>query len=146
MKYYSFDRTAVRLLGLSSIDGSRLYINDTQLKLYQKSKDDEEKMTYFMRLQRIVEHESMHNLSRFLGTYHIFGNLDFCDPVFIYLLDLIENQSNMDRAKISPEKNINLRYKNEMIEAGSYYARKVYNDDSDTSAFCLLTPKRKLIF
>jgi hypothetical protein len=48
-----------------------MYINITELDLLE---DDDKRNERLFELQKVVEHESMHNLSRFLGIAHFPSN------------------------------------------------------------------------
>jgi hypothetical protein len=101
----------IPLNGVSSFDGVRLYLIDSLL--------DWEDITDF---QLVVEHELMHNLSRF---------------------------QTDDPASISPEKNPNLKIEGKMVEAGHYYnweAHEFKEDNFRPSPFCLSKKKNQFKF
>jgi hypothetical protein len=92
-----------KLAGLSSLDGSRQYISERVLQ-----------QSGFIAFQRTMEHEYMHNISRW--------------------------KYPKDHCRISPAKNANLRSKgtDDMIEAGHYYEEWVWRKAfQNPSPFCL---------
>ena len=81
VKIFSFDPTFIPVYGFSSFDGSRLYLNNDFLQKSQNEIDRIKKQDLLKLMTQVVEHESMHNLSRFLGIIIIF--LLFLDSLFL---------------------------------------------------------------
>ena len=93
--------------GLSAMDGSRAYVSEMLML-----------KTGFSGFQRTLEHEYMHNMSRWIDPNDIF--------------------------RISPSKNPNLRSIDDtdaLIEAGDFYEERVYGKlVAAPSPFCLTLP------
>jgi hypothetical protein len=92
------------LLGLSSYDGTRAYLEKSRLSYPEGS-------------QKTLEHELMHNLSRWRKS---------------------------DPRRISPAKNKNLKIEGLMVEAGDFYESEVYSEVTrDPCPFCLSETSQK---
>ena len=94
------------LFGLSSFDGTRAYIRKQHLEYTDLSVP-----------QKLLEHELMHNLSRW---------------------------RKKDPRRIAPSNNANLIIRGSMVEAGDFYEHSVYQEPCpDPCPFCLSESKKK---